>query len=140
MQEELFKNLLKIVEKILKLEGNNLESIILFGSRARGDYLSDSDFDILIILRECKDRVIDRPLKYYEVISNMPIDLFVYTVDEFEKMYKDGNCLVFDILYEGVVLYDRGFFTKMRERFMKMLRDGKIERLENGWRIIELED
>jgi len=140
LQEELFKNLLKIVEKILKLEGNNLESIILFGSRARGDYLSDSDFDILIILRECKDRVIDRPLKYYEVISNMPIDLFVYTVDEFEKMYKDGNCLVFDILYEGVVLYDRGFFTKMRERFMKMLRDGKIERLENGWRIIELED
>ena len=140
MQEELFKNLLKIVEKILKLEGNNLESIILFGSRARGDYLSDSDFDILIILRECKDRVIDRPLKYYEVISNMPIDLFVYTVDEFEKMYKDGNCLVFDILYEGVVLYDRGFFTKMRKRFMKMLRDGKIERLENGWRIIELED
>jgi len=140
LQEELFKNLSKIVKKILELEGDNLESIILFGSRARGDYLSDSDFDILIILKECKDRMIDRPLKYYEVISSMPIDLSVYTVNEFEKMYKDGNCLVLDILYEGVVLYDRGFFAKMRERFMKMLRDGKIERLKDGWRIIELED
>ena len=34
------------------LKGYTIEKIILFGSRARGDNKADSDFDILVIVKE----------------------------------------------------------------------------------------
>jgi predicted nucleotidyltransferase len=36
--------------------GDRLDQIILFGSRARGDARSDSDYDIAIFLRDMPDR------------------------------------------------------------------------------------
>jgi predicted nucleotidyltransferase len=41
------------------LLGGNLQSLLLFGSRARGEGTSDSDLDVLVVLRS-KDRAICR--------------------------------------------------------------------------------
>lgn len=35
----------------------NPESVILFGSYARGDYTKDSDLDLLVILPTVEDRI-----------------------------------------------------------------------------------
>ena len=40
-----------ITEEVLKA-GYKVERIILFGSRARGDYNEDSDYDFLVILKQ----------------------------------------------------------------------------------------
>ena len=43
----------KIKEIITEaLNGYNIEKIILFGSRARGDYNEDSDYDVLVVIKE----------------------------------------------------------------------------------------
>ena len=46
----------KILEKVKgflqKTYQENLDKVILFGSRARGDHHSDSDVDILIVLKD----------------------------------------------------------------------------------------
>ena len=46
----------KILEKVKTFlqttYQDNLDKVILFGSRARGDYRADSDIDILILLKE----------------------------------------------------------------------------------------
>ncbi|MFM5982893.1 MAG: nucleotidyltransferase domain-containing protein, partial [Sphaerospermopsis kisseleviana] len=46
----------KILEKVKaflqKTYQDNLDKVILFGSRARGDHHADSDVDILIVLKE----------------------------------------------------------------------------------------
>ena len=46
MAEDSLKEIRKACDEI------DLEKIILFGSRARGDYHDKSDFDILIIVKE----------------------------------------------------------------------------------------
>jgi predicted nucleotidyltransferase len=55
ISEKLDDNLLQImamVKQYLKqIYQENLESVILFGSRARGDAKPDSDIDLLIILK-----------------------------------------------------------------------------------------
>ncbi len=46
-----------VKEEIIKIDG--MAEVILFGSRARGDFRNDSDWDFLILL----DRPLDQPLK-----------------------------------------------------------------------------
>lgn len=56
IENELWKKALeKFVSRTQSLYGNQLEKIILYGSRARGDFDGESDFDLLIVLRELKD-------------------------------------------------------------------------------------
>jgi len=40
--------------------GDDLQRIVLFGSRARGDAGPDSDVDVAVVLRDIRDRVADR--------------------------------------------------------------------------------
>ena len=45
MREEIKRTILKVAGKY----GVKVEKIILFGSRARGDYRENSDWDVLIV-------------------------------------------------------------------------------------------
>ncbi len=36
--------------------GDNLDRVLLFGSRARGDYDEDSDVDVIVVLKHIGDR------------------------------------------------------------------------------------
>ena len=42
--------LLQYVEDIKKIYGSSLQSVILYGSYARGDYSQESDIDIMILV------------------------------------------------------------------------------------------
>lgn len=50
---------------LIKVFGNNIKDVILFGSQAYGDEKPDSDYDILIILKEKAD------WKYRRLISDI---------------------------------------------------------------------
>ncbi|MFN3966945.1 MAG: nucleotidyltransferase domain-containing protein, partial [Endomicrobiia bacterium] len=44
----------ELVEGLKKLYGKNLTRVILYGSKARGDAVPDSDIDILVVLKNMK--------------------------------------------------------------------------------------
>lgn len=46
------KKIREYADRLKKSLGNNLLAIKLFGSKVRGDFVEDSDVDILIILKE----------------------------------------------------------------------------------------
>jgi predicted nucleotidyltransferase len=80
----------KISEKIR--QKNPEAEIILFGSRARGDYHSDSDWDILILLnaptvgrkleKEYREELFDVELEVGE-----PISTFVFSKNDWENIH-----------------------------------------------------
>jgi len=88
----------------------DVEKIILFGSRARGDFNDHSDYDIIIIV---KNENISRKekLNLFFQINNafadksIPIDLLIRTKEQYEY-YKDkiGNVIKYS-LNESVLLY-----------------------------------
>jgi predicted nucleotidyltransferase len=39
-----------------ELYGNRIERVVLFGSRARGDFGEDSDYDLAVLLHDLTDR------------------------------------------------------------------------------------
>lgn len=92
------RNFIKKLRKVL-----NIDLAILFGSRARGDYLEDSDYDVLIVSRDFKGKIVERLSGLYDYWDYFPLDIEVlcYTPEEFEKM-KGRIGIVQEALKEGV--------------------------------------
>jgi len=81
--------------------------IILFGSRARGDFHEDSDVDLLIEM----DTDLRKPYREIEIDKLFPmrdwsLDVFVYTPSEIVERRENVGTLVHMAEKEGRVVYD----------------------------------
>lgn len=57
MNEDLADLLHRFRNELEENLGSNLERLILYGSRARGDEMPDSDADVLVVLRDASNEV-----------------------------------------------------------------------------------
>ncbi|MCS7098453.1 MAG: nucleotidyltransferase domain-containing protein [Candidatus Methanomethyliaceae archaeon] len=117
------EELLKAVERILK--NFNTKAIILFGSRARGDYKPWSDYDILIIA-EFNEKYLDRIAKIFELLNdiNIPIEPHPYTINEAIEMLKRGNPIIVNALSEGLMLHIKEEFKELLRLYEELVRRG----------------
>jgi len=98
--------------RIEPLLGNRLEKVILFGSYARGDYDSESDVDILLLVRdndaEIKnlDRAVVHATGDIDLAHSILLSPIVVNRDRF---YRYVNDLPFYrcVQQEGIVLYEQ---------------------------------
>jgi predicted nucleotidyltransferase len=96
---------LKVIIEALK--AYNPEKIILFGSSARGEQDEYSDID-LVIIKKTQDRFLQRLKRVTLLIREpIPVDLFVYTPEEFAQMLEDENPFVQIVIKEGRVIYEK---------------------------------
>lgn len=105
-------------------EKNGVGLIILFGSHARGDWVSDryteghvtyeyeSDYDILVVV-ESDD--VKNNLSTWRDVENelaqrikVTVNLIVDTIHFVNKKLSESNYFYLDIKNEGIVLYDSG--------------------------------
>jgi len=82
-------------------------TVILFGSYARGDIHDDSDLDICILVPEIKYNRANMRVDARRAIRDdfpLPIDVLLYTHDEFEESAKKRSRMQYQIKNEGVIL------------------------------------
>ncbi|GHV38912.1 hypothetical protein FACS1894187_18270 [Synergistales bacterium] len=97
-------------QRVIEHEGDNLKSVVLFGSVARNEANEDSDVDVLVILKQCARQ-------HFKNISAIGADVH-WDMDFNENAYiqpvtiseKDSEGLEFwslmeNIKKDGVVLY-----------------------------------
>jgi predicted nucleotidyltransferase len=104
-----YEMLSKIVKRLQ--ERFRVHAVILFGSRARGDFKPWSDYDILVIA-DFKEKYLDRIGVILEALSDVELNIepHPYTLEEVKDMLRKGSPMMVDALSEGRVLYgDRGF-------------------------------
>ena len=101
MVDELVAGLLKIVDE-------QLVSVILYGSVARGTASSESDVDVAMLIKgslssvtenELSDFIVDMNLKYDKVFSVIDID-----IDNYEK-WKAVAPFYKNVKQDGIVLW-----------------------------------
>lgn len=92
-------------ERLTCLFGEDIKKIILFGSKARGDYDENSDIDIAIIVsnldKEKKERILEEIINL-EIDYNIPLSTLILSEDDFEMLKKRERRIVFDIEKEGI--------------------------------------
>jgi len=120
---EIDRELGNIVERLRK--EFNVKAVILFGSRARGDWKPWSDFDILVIA-DFGEGYLDRIKRLLEVIGDIPLDIefHPYTVEEALEMLRRCNPIIIDALEEGIILYKTNEIDKLFDVYRELKRRG----------------
>lgn len=129
------RSLKRFVERVLKERGEEVAFIVLFGSRARGDWSEDSDYDVLIGLKVDDGKRLPDRIYEFSLLAQGPIEPFVYSKSEIERMKKGFHFTLLEALADGIVLYDDRTFGRMREEFKGWLERGLLVRTKGGWRI-----
>ncbi|MGB9768863.1 nucleotidyltransferase domain-containing protein [Dictyoglomus turgidum] len=99
-------NKLKEISFFIKEKNSKVIKIMLFGSFARGDYTPESDVDIMIIVKNSEKPFLFRADEFLDYFKEIPFDvnIIVYTKDEIEKMEKDNNIFIKEVLSYAVEL------------------------------------
>jgi len=102
------KDIKRIIIEELEKENIKVHKIILFGSRARGDFKEDSDWDVLIIVEDDIERK-----KKFLLISNLrkklakkllDVDLIIKNKSELSFYENFYGSVIFEALKEGIEL------------------------------------
>jgi len=140
--EDVSAVLAEIIKALLK-GPYRLRSFVVFGSRARGDWKPWSDTDVVIIIDGLNKPLrwralweLDLPEDVVNKAHDIELEARVFTPEEFEEMLRSFSLTALDALEEGVVLYDDGFWRKMRAVFERMERDGLVKRIDGGWKVV----
>ncbi len=79
--DELFRSMIDNLREQLQPK-----AVILFGSRARGNAMKESDYDIVVIA-EYKVEYFARVAQVLRLKPPLPLDVFYYTPSEFEEIF-----------------------------------------------------
>ncbi len=100
-------NELKDVIDIIRHDANT-SRIILFGSRARGDYQPDSDYDIMVLTKDAPhERDITRKI-YRDLIKHniyLGVELFSMSEAKWKRAKAHKSYFYQDVDKEGIVIY-----------------------------------
>jgi len=98
----------KVITFIKSLNRWRIEKVIIFGSRVRNDYLSNSDLDVILVSNDFEginftDRI-GEIYYYYDLWKgDYPLEILCYTPAEFEKKRKQIG-MVKDAVETGIVI------------------------------------
>lgn len=91
------KSLKRVTKRLKNLLGENLITVIAFGSRVTGDYYEESDFDVLVVVKE----------RDYNLIKAI-IDIFLEEEEKtsipYSVIIKDSKSFEQEKYYETVFL------------------------------------
>lgn len=98
------------IAEIKKIYGRHLRQIILYGSYARGDFESDSDVDIMILLdiSDLDLKAYSQKLSYMTYDFNLDNDLDIKPIVKSEQHFRKwvvNYPFYANVNQEGVILY-----------------------------------
>ena len=102
--EEIFDKITRYTQRVV--EQLRPQAVIIFGSFARGDINEGSDVDILVVA-DFKEPFLDRIKILLDLNDSigLPLEPIGYTPEEFQRMKKEENRFIREVLKTGKVLY-----------------------------------
>jgi predicted nucleotidyltransferase len=100
-------NALEVIREVCDSFDIQIEKILFFGSRKRGDYTSDSDWDFLVVV----DNDISFSQKHRLIIQikrklaklKIPNDILIQSKEKFNSLKNYPGCISYAANLEGVV-------------------------------------
>ncbi|WP_457559353.1 nucleotidyltransferase domain-containing protein [Candidatus Harpocratesius sp.] len=92
----------------------DVHAFILFGSQSRNEALFYSDYDLLIIGNFDTDYMQRTKKMVQHLPTDVAVDLFCYSVEEFESMMKLKRKHILDALDHGIPIFGEEFIKRYR--------------------------
>lgn len=111
--------------------------VMLFGSYAKGNFTEGSDIDVCVIAENLpRDELARRCLT--GLYSTPKVRAIGFYPDEFLQYLRGLRFLAYDIVADGVLIHDDGFFSEVERVYSNCLREHGIMREKKGWRMASL--
>lgn len=85
----------------------DVEKLIVFGVKRREKDSSITDVDICVIAKDIDDKKSWLKKAYLEIDSDIPYDLFLYTLNEWNDCIKQTKSFASRIERKGLVVYEK---------------------------------
>ncbi|MEM0000376.1 MAG: nucleotidyltransferase domain-containing protein [Desulfurococcaceae archaeon] len=111
-----------------------LRLVVLFGSRARGDYTDWSDIDVLVVA----DDLPRDPRDCFAVLRDIGfarVHPIGFNTESFLKKLREGSTFIIEILEEGKILFEDTDFLKEVMNIYKEVRS-RYARQGRTWTMI----
>jgi len=131
--EDLSRKLARLVDDLA--ERLSLSSVILIGSRSRGEELESSDADLVVVSNDFEGMPLLNRMRLVGENWMPPPSLEVFPHTEREVVERSNTLTlhILEALDRGVILHDNGFFRRLREKFREKMRQGRIIRYRYGY-------
>ena len=127
-REEVMKYVKQVIRELKPV------CIVLYGSAAKGTFGVGSDIDILVVAEGLPRSFLERLRLLYELSDgNAPIEPVAYTPEEFSAMLEKRHPTALHALEDGIPLYGREYFIKMRKRLLEIKRETGLILVEGCW-------
>jgi len=106
-QERAFKKIKKVIGNALRIcegKGLRLEAVYLVGSRARGDYLEDSDIDLVLIVDGVKHLNALQRMELFKDSLEPSVEMLIYTPEEWNS---NNSTWIAELRREAKEMYRR---------------------------------
>lgn len=112
----IIKKIINRIDLFKKIFSNNLVSIVLFGSIARGHLTKESDIDILFIVKKEDTTQKNKIIKLFQTISlniEREITPLIIEEKEFKKQLTQANSFAGQVQKERIILYNTKQFITL---------------------------
>jgi len=120
-----------ILTEFLKELGDSLISLVLFGSTARREDYADSDYDLLVVVKNEKYEKLE---KQCDIISTAltqklgrPVNPVIVTLNDLKFITESRFPLILGVLSACRILYDRNkTFSETTSEIFRALKEGDL--------------
>jgi uncharacterized protein len=124
-----------LIQALRTAFAERLKTVVLFGSRARGDATPESDHDVFLVVENLPKEPVSRLMELRgslrDCLADLPgaVSLVGRTPPEFES---DLTPLYLDVCVDGICLYGADYFEPFRRRALDGLGESGMQRKKIG--------
>jgi len=102
-----------------------VQTVVLFGSAARGQLTRKSDIDLLAVVPNAEQKPFNELMKSIDKIAQdvnavygFPLSVVTMTVKDFETAVREKKRIAEDVLHEGIVLFGEERYYRLLSRLL----------------------
>lgn len=106
-EKRALKRIATLLRKTLK---NEVITVVAFGSRVRGDFTEESDFDVLVVVKNRNSDILNKIVEIFykeELKTGIPLSPIVKSQEIFDKEKEFNTAFFRNIKKEGKLLYGK---------------------------------